>query len=100
MNKASYDKLPADLKKVIDANSGQMAAAMFGQAMADGDKAGLGLAQKGGNNVITLDAAETNRWQRTAAGVRAVWYKEVAAKGIDGPKLATEAEAMIAAYSK
>jgi TRAP-type C4-dicarboxylate transport system substrate-binding protein len=100
MNKASYDKLPADLKKVIDANSGQMAAAMFGRAMADGDKGGLALAQKAGNNIINLDAAETNRWQRTAAGVRAVWYKEVAAKGIDGPKLAAEAEALIAKHSK
>jgi TRAP-type C4-dicarboxylate transport system substrate-binding protein len=100
MNKASYDKLPADLKKVIDANSGQIAAAMFGQAMADGDKAGLGLAQKAGNNIITLDAAETNRWQRAAAGVRAAWYKEVGDKGIDGPKLAAEAEALIAKHSK
>ncbi|MCP5285939.1 MAG: TRAP transporter substrate-binding protein [Burkholderiaceae bacterium] len=100
MNKASYDKLPADLKKVIDANSGQMAAAMFGAAMAEGDKIGLGLAQKAGNNVITLDAAETQRWQRTANGVRAVWYKEVADKGLDGPKMAAEAEALIAKYSK
>jgi hypothetical protein len=31
MNKASYDKLPADLKKVIDANSGEVAAALFGR---------------------------------------------------------------------
>jgi TRAP-type C4-dicarboxylate transport system substrate-binding protein len=100
MNKASYDKLPADLKKVIDANSGQVAAAMFGRAMAEGDKAGLGLAQKGGNNIITLDAAETNRWQRAAAGTRAAWYKEVGDKGIDGQKLAAEAEALIAKYSK
>ncbi|MGI9216658.1 MAG: TRAP transporter substrate-binding protein [Hydrogenophaga sp.] len=37
MNKASYDKLPADLKKVIDANSGQAAAALYGKAMDDGD---------------------------------------------------------------
>ena len=41
MNKAAYDKLPADLKKVIDANSGMAAAAMFGRAMDEGDKAGL-----------------------------------------------------------
>jgi hypothetical protein len=68
--------------------------------MDDGDKVGLGLAQKAGNNVIMLDAAETNRWQRTAAGVRAVWYKEVGGKGIDGPKLAAEAEALIAKYAK
>ena len=100
MNKASYDKLPADLKKVIDANSGMTAAAMFGRAMDDGDKAGLALAQKAGNNIITLDAAETARWQRAAAGVRAVWYKEVAAKGLDGPKLAAEAERLIAKHAK
>ena len=100
MNKASYDKLPADLKKVIDANSGMPAATLFGRAMDDGDKAGLALAQQAGNNVIALDAAETNRWQRTAAGVRAAWYKEVADKGIDGPKLAAAAEALIAKHTK
>ncbi len=100
MNRASYDKLPADLKKVIDANSGMETAAMFGRAMDEGDKVGLSLAQKAGNNIITLDAAETARWQQAAAGARDVWYKEVASKGIDGKKLAAEAEALIAKYSK
>jgi TRAP-type transport system periplasmic protein len=100
MNKASYDKLPPDLKKVIDANSGMVAASMFGRAMDEGDKAGLALAMKAKNNIITLDAAETQRWMRAANGVRAVWYKEVGAKGIDGPKLAQEAEALIAKHSK
>jgi len=100
MNKASYEKLPADLKKVIDANSGIETAAMFGRAMDEGDKVGLSLAQKAGNNIITLDAAETARWQKVAAGTREVWYKEVASKGIDGKKLAAEAEALIAKYVK
>ena len=100
MNKAAYDKLPPDLKKVIDANSGMVAAAMFGAAMDAGDKAGLAVAQKAGNKIITLDAAETQRWARAAAGVRAVWYREMSAKGIDGPKLAQEAEALIAKHSK
>ena len=100
MNKASYDKLPADLKKVIDANSGQVAAAMLGRAMDEGDKRGMEMAQKAGNNIIVLDAAETNRWQRVAAGTRAVWYKEVSEKGLDGQKLAADAEALITKYSK
>ncbi len=100
MNKGAYDKLPADLKKVIDANSGQMAAAMFGKAMADGDVQGLDLAKKAGNSITALDAAETQRWQRAANGVRAVWFKEVGSKGMDGQKLAAEAEALIAKYSK
>ena len=100
MNKAAYDKLPADLKKVIDANSGIETAALFGRAMDEGDKVGLGLAQKAGNRIIMLDAVETQTWRRTAASVRDIWFKEVSAKGIDGPKLAAEAEALIAKYSK
>ena len=99
MNKAAYDKLPADLKKVIDANSGAETAALFGRAMDTGDKAGAGLAQKAGNKIYMLDAVETQTWRRTAAGVRGIWYKEVASKGIDGPKLAAEAEALIAKHS-
>ncbi len=100
MNQASYNKLPADLKKVIDANSGIAFAGQLGKVMDDADKLGISLAQKAGNNVITLDAAETARWQRAANGVRAVWFKEVGDKGIDGPKLAAEAEALINKYSK
>jgi TRAP-type transport system periplasmic protein len=96
MNKAKYDALAPDLKKIIDANSGMVAASMFGAAMDAGDKEGLAIATKAGNKIVTLDAAETQRWQRAANGVRAVWYKEVGAKGIDGPKLAAEAEALIA----
>ena len=100
MNQGSYNKLPPDLKKVIDANSGIAVAGMLGKAMDEGDKVGLSLAQKAGNNIITLDLAETARWQRAANGVRAVWFKEVGDKGIDGPKLAAEAEALINKYSK
>jgi TRAP-type transport system periplasmic protein len=100
MNKAKYDAMSADLKKVIDANSGQMCAGMFGRAMDEGDQAGLDLAKKAGNNIVTLDAAETQRWQRAAAGTRAAWYQEVSAKGIDGKKLAEQAEALITKYSK
>jgi len=100
MNKGAYDKLPADLKKVIDANSGIETAAMFGKAMDEGDKVGMSLAQKAGNKIYMLDAVETQTWRRTAASVRGIWYKEVGAKGIDGPKLAAEADGLIDKYSK
>lgn len=100
MNKGAYDKLPADLKKVIDANSGIETAALFGRAMDEGDKVGLALAQKAGNKIHMLDAAETQTWRRTAAGVRDIWFKEVASKGIDGKKLADEAAALIAKHAK
>ena len=93
MNKAAYDKLPADLKKVIDANSGIETAALFGRAMDAGDITGKAAAQKAGNNIVALDAAETQRWARAAAGVRAVWFQQAAEKGIDGPEAGCRSEA-------
>lgn len=100
MNRASYDKLPADLKTVIDNNSGIATAALFGRAMDEGDKAGRAIAEKAGNNILALDVAETQRWRRTAATVETDWINEVKAKNIDGVKLAAEARALIAKYSK
>ena len=100
MNKAAYDKLPPDLKKVIDNNSGQVAAAMFGKAMDDGDKAGREAAIKAGNKITELELAEVQRWRRTASTVETDWVNEVKAKGIDGAKLASEARSLIAKYSK
>jgi TRAP-type C4-dicarboxylate transport system substrate-binding protein len=100
MNRASYDKLPPDLKAVIDKNSGVETAAFFGRAMDDGDKAGLEVAKKAGNNIVALDAAETKRWQTAAMAVEADWIKEVQGKNIDGAKLVAEARALIARQIK
>ncbi|MBT9462903.1 TRAP transporter substrate-binding protein [Hydrogenophaga sp.] len=100
MNKASYDKLPPDLKAVIDKNSGVETAAMFGRAMDDGDKAGRAIAEKAGNNIVALDLAETQRWRRTAATVETDWINEMKAKNIDGAKLVSEARALIAKNQK
>ena len=99
MNKAAYDKLPDDLKKVIDANSGIETAAMMGRVMDEGDKIGLAIAQKAGNNIITLDEAETQRWKDTAAPLVEAWEAEMAGKGIDGKALVAEARALIDKYS-
>jgi TRAP-type C4-dicarboxylate transport system substrate-binding protein len=100
MNKASYDKLPPDLKKVIDANAGIETAALFGRAMDEGDKAGRAIAEKAGNNIMALDAAETQRWRRTAATVETDWINEMKGKNVDGAKLVSEARALIAKYQR
>lgn len=100
MNKDAYAKLPDDLKKVIDDNSGLETAAMFGRTMDAGDKVGFSLAEKANNNIITLDAAETARWTDASANVREVWYKDVAKKNIDGPALARAAAAMVEKHSQ
>ena len=100
MNKAAYNKLPADLKKVIDNNSGLETAALFGRAMDEGDKTGRAVAEKAGNSIVMLELAETQRWRRTAASVEADWVNDVKAKGIDGVKLAADARARMDKYAK
>lgn len=100
MNKDSYAKLPDDLKKVIDDNSGVDTAAMFGRVMDNGDKGGLALAQKAKNNIVILDEAETARWKEAASGVRDAWFAEVAKKDIDGPALAEAAAKLVEKHAK
>jgi TRAP-type C4-dicarboxylate transport system substrate-binding protein len=100
MNRGAYDKLPADLKKIIDDNSGVEAAAMMGRAMDQGDLEGREIAVKAGNKIVALDINETQRWRRTAAAVETDWVNEMKGKGIDGAKLAAEARALVDKYSK
>ncbi|MCU0763857.1 MAG: TRAP transporter substrate-binding protein [Hydrogenophaga sp.] len=100
MNRGAYEKLPADLKKVIDDNSGIELAGFFGRAMDEGDKVGLEIAKKANNNIVALDVAETQRWRRTAAAVETDWIAEMKGKNIDGAKLVAEARALIAKHSR
>ena len=100
MNQNSYDSLPDDLKKVIDDNSGVMAAAWAGRAMEEGDAAGLKTAQDAGNTIITLDEAETQRWVEASAPVIDAWIDEMDDREIDGKMLVEEAKALIAKNAK
>ncbi|TSE19877.1 Solute-binding protein [Tepidimonas alkaliphilus] len=95
MNKAKYESLPPDLKKVIDNNSGAALSAAFGKAMDEADKTGREIAVKAGNRINLLELAETQRWLRTASSVEDDWIKEMRGKGIDGEALLKEARALI-----
>lgn len=99
MNKAKYDGLPAELKKVIDANSGMMASKWAGKVMDEGDAPGLAAAQARGNAIVTLDATETARWRDAAQRVTDGWITEMKGKRIDGEVLVNDARAMVAKYA-
>ncbi len=100
MNQASYDKLPDDLKKVIDDNSGMMAAAWAGRAMDGGDVIGGKVAKEKGNNIIVLDEAETQRWKDAAAPMVDTWIADMKGKGIDGAMLVKDAQELVAKYAR
>jgi TRAP-type C4-dicarboxylate transport system substrate-binding protein len=100
MNKDSYDALPDDLKKIIDANSGRELARLFGKAMDEGDVRGKDLADKAGNSTFVLDEAETARWKAAGEAVTKAWIADMDGKGLDGTGLYNDATALIAQYSK
>lgn len=99
MNKAKYDGLPDDLKKVIDNNSGAATSKWVGQVMDEGDLPGLAAAKARNNNIVTLDAAETKRWKEAAQKVAAEWIEESKGKGIDGKALVDDVRAFMAKYA-
>ena len=58
MNKARYDTLPADLKKVIDQHSGQAAAQAAGQMWDDQAVVVADTLEERGNTITQIDKAE------------------------------------------
>jgi len=101
MNKQSYDKLPADLKRVIDANSGRNIARMAGQNWDKIEQAGQQvMASKDKNKFLQIPAAEVARMKELAKPAVEQWLADMKAKGIDGDELLRDARAMIAKYSK
>lgn len=95
MNKDAYNNLPDDLKAIIDAESGVEIAAEFGRAMDAGDAVGLKVAQDLGNNIITLDEAETQRWRDAGQPIIEQWISETP----DGQMLYDAAKALVDKHS-
>lgn len=98
MNKAKYEGMPADLKKVIDANSGQVAAQMAGNMWDQQAVAVSDMVRKRGNTITVLDEAEAARWRKATEPVIDAWIKSTKDRGIDGAKLLETTRAAIAKY--
>jgi len=98
MNKNSYAKLPPDLKKVIDANSGEWLAIEFGRRWAKDDLRGAGKAKKLGHEIIEISSEEEARWRKASQPVYDEWIKEMDAKGLPGRQMVEDAERLVAKY--
>lgn len=100
MNKAKYDAMPDDLKKIIDENSGEEFSVFAGSKMQEVDAPARQKALDAGNKVITLSDAEADQWEEATKSVYTDWAAEMKEKGIDGEALIAEAKELIAKYSK
>ena len=98
MNKDKYESLPDDLKKIVDDNSGLEFSIFAGGTQEDADVPARAAAAGMGNNIVTLDAAETQVWKDAAQPIYAEWIADMDGKGIDGQALIDEARALMDAY--
>lgn len=99
MNKAKYESLDDDLKAVIDANSGLMAAAWAGRAHDHGDALGKEKIAASGNEIVEFNADEVAKLQRLGQEVTAEWIDAANAKGLDGATLVEDAQSFMSDYA-
>lgn len=99
MNKARYEALPDDLKKVIDDNSGTALAQKIGKLWDEAEIPGRQAAVASGAAFYTIEGDELARWQDATAAITRNWIAERNAAGQDGQALVDDARALIAHYA-
>lgn len=100
MNKAKYESLPADLKKVLDANSGRELSGQFGKAMTAADVPGKEKVVGSGVAVHVIPKAELENWKKATDQVGDDWVKHMTATGYDGKALLQGARDLIKKNTK
>lgn len=98
MNKERYEALPADLRTVIDANSGAAIAGEIGGLWDGVEAPGKAAQAKSGGEVIALDAAAKSGFDALGQRVVDRWIKEARDNGIDGQALVEAARAAVAKH--
>jgi len=95
MNPASYNNLPADLKKVIDNNSGVGLAELCGKTWAGFEKESLAVAQKSlGLQVNEFSPAELAKLTKLMEPVKTDYVKFLNDKGLPGTEVFEAAQKM------
>lgn len=100
MNKAKYNSLAPDLKKVIDNNSGMATSGWLGKTQQGNDPVGRKSAEDRKNTIYTIPASEAQEFRRKARLVEVEWVEDMNKRGFDGKKLLETAQALIAKHGK
>jgi TRAP-type transport system periplasmic protein len=100
MNRAKYNALPPDLKKVIDNNSGLATSGWLGRVQQAGDPAGRKAAEDRKNTIHTISAADAQEFKRKSRLVEVEWVQDMDKRGFDGKKLLDTARSLIEKHTK
>jgi TRAP-type transport system periplasmic protein len=100
MNQAKYDSLPADLKAVIDANSGAALAQQIGRIWDGSQAAGRKAAQERGNAMYVVPASELDNWVKASAPLYDDWVADMDKRGNNGKAMLAEARELLVKFRK
>jgi TRAP-type C4-dicarboxylate transport system substrate-binding protein len=100
MNKAKYESLAPDLKKVIDNNSGLATSGMLGKVQQGNDVPGRKTASDRGNTIYQITPADTQEFVKLSSQVDDEWVADMNKRGFDGKKLLESAKSLIAKHGK
>jgi TRAP-type transport system periplasmic protein len=100
MNKAKYNSLAPDLKKIIDNNSGLETSGWLGKIQQGNDPAGRKSAVDRNNTIYTIPAADAQEFRRKSRLVEVEWMEDMNKRGFDGKKLFETAKALIEKHGK
>jgi TRAP-type C4-dicarboxylate transport system substrate-binding protein len=98
MNREAYDRLPRELKTVIDSNSGQPAAGLAGAMWDIQANAVVQMVVDRGDVIVTLLPEAVAHWRKATEPVIEAWQKDMKEKKVDGGKLLASARALLAKY--
>ena len=99
MNKAKYDALPADLKKIVDANSGMALSATAGRLYDEAAPQSKKVVLERGNTVNVIAAAELEKWKQATDRLDDEWVADAAKRGQNGKALLDAAKELIVRHS-
>ncbi len=100
MNKKRYNSLPADLKKIIDDNSGLAIAGSIGETWDELESTGIETTLKKGKSVYSLSKEASKEFDKLNEKVVDRWIREVKKNDIDGKNLVETARTMIKKYTE
>ncbi|HZF80905.1 MAG TPA: C4-dicarboxylate ABC transporter, partial [Rubrivivax sp.] len=100
MNKAKYDGLAPDLKKVIDANSGSATSGWLGKTQQGNDPIGRKSATDRNNTIHTFTAEQAQEFTKLSAAIDDEWAADMDKRGFKGKALLESARALIAKHGK
>jgi TRAP-type C4-dicarboxylate transport system substrate-binding protein len=100
MNKAKYDGLAPDLKKVIDANSGSATSGWLGKTQQGNDPIGRKSATDRNNTIHTFTAEQAQEFTKLSAAIDDEWVADMDKRGFKGKALIESARALIAKHGK